>query len=101
MISDVYKRQLTTTVATPAGATLVTRTYYDGTTTLQGGTGQREMETQLELTGEGSLTTTLSKGVVLSRSLENGFGQTIRQEQPNTKICHGLPYVHISPAELI
>ena len=76
---------LTTTVATPAGATLVTRTYYDGTTTLQGGTGQREMETQLELTGEGILTTTLSKGVVLSRSLENGFGQTIRQEQPNTK----------------
>ncbi|MBT8777022.1 RHS repeat protein, partial [Akkermansia muciniphila] len=57
---------LTTTVATPAGATLVTRTYYDGTTTLQGGTGQREMETQLELTGEGILTTTLSKGVVLS-----------------------------------
>ena len=41
---------LTTTVTTPAGATLVTRTYYDGTTTLQGGTGQREMETQLELT---------------------------------------------------
>ncbi|MCL6656436.1 sugar-binding protein [Akkermansia sp. Marseille-P6666] len=76
---------LTTTVTTPAGATLVTRTYYDGTTTLQGGTGQREMETQLELTEEGILTTTLSKGVVLSRSLENGFGQTVRQEQPNTK----------------
>ncbi|GKI07338.1 hypothetical protein CE91St26_20460 [Akkermansia muciniphila] len=76
---------LTTTVTTPAGATLVTRTYYDGTTTLQGGTGQREMETQLELTEEGILTTTLSKGVVLSRSLKNGFGQTVRQEQPNTK----------------
>ena len=76
---------LTTTVATPAGATLVTRTYYDGTTTLQGGTGQREMETQLELTGEGILTTTLSKGVVLSRSLENGFGQITREETPNTQ----------------
>ncbi|MCO8187076.1 sugar-binding protein, partial [Akkermansia sp. Marseille-P9185] len=76
---------LTTTVTTPAGATLVTRTYYDGTTTLQGGTGQREMETRLELTEEGILTTTLSKGIVLLRSLENGFGQTVRQEQPNTK----------------
>ena len=42
------------------------------------------METQLELTQEGILTTTLSRGVVLSRTLQNGFGQTIRQEQPNT-----------------
>ena len=42
------------------------------------------METQLELTQEGILTTTLFQGVVLLRYLENGFGQTIRQEQPNT-----------------
>ena len=42
------------------------------------------METRLELTEEGILTMTLSKGVVLSRTLENGFGQTIRQEHPNT-----------------
>ena len=76
---------LTTTVTTPAGATLVTKTYYDGTVILEGGTGQREMETRLELTSEGILTTTLSKGIVLLRSLENGFGQTVRQEQPNTK----------------
>ena len=75
---------LTTTVTTPAGATLVTKTYYDGTVILEGGTGQREMETRLELTEEGILTMTLSKGVVLSRTLENGFGQTIRQEHPNT-----------------
>ena len=75
---------LTTTVTTPAGATLVTKTYYDGTVILEGGTGQREMETRLELTSEGILTMTLSKGVVLSRTLENGFGQTIRQEHPNT-----------------
>lgn len=63
----------------------MTQTYYDGTTIMEGGTGQREMETRLELTEEGILTTTLSKGVILSRTLENGFGQTIRQEQPHTK----------------
>ncbi|WP_295874468.1 RHS repeat-associated core domain-containing protein [uncultured Akkermansia sp.] len=76
--------QLTTTVITPSGAALVTKKYYDGSIVWTGGTGQQEMETQLELTQEGILTTTLSQGVVLSRTLQNGFGQTIRQEQPNT-----------------
>ena len=76
---------LTTTITTPSGATLVTQTHYDGTVVLEGGTGQREMETRLELTEEGILTTTLSKGVTLSRTLKNGFGQIIQQEQPNTK----------------
>ena len=76
---------LTTTVTTPAGATLITKKYYDGTILWQGGTGQREVETRLELSEEGILTTTLSKGVVLSRILKNGFGQTVRQEQPNTR----------------
>ena len=54
--------------STPAGATLVTKTYYDGTVNLEGGTGQREMETRLELTSEGILTTTLSKGCLLYTS---------------------------------
>ena len=76
---------LTTTVTTPAGATLITKNYYDGVVLFQGGTGQRGIETQLELTEEGILTTTLSKGVILSRNLKNGFGQITRQEQPNTK----------------
>ncbi|PNC24977.1 hypothetical protein CXU19_03495 [Akkermansia muciniphila] len=76
---------LTTTATTPSGATLITKKYYDGTTLWQGGTGQREIETRLELTEEGILTTTLSKGVVLSRSLENGFGQITREETPNTQ----------------
>ena len=75
---------LTTTVTAPSGATLVTQTYYDGTTIMEGGTGQREMETRQELTPEGILTTTLSHGVVLSRTLKNGFGQISRQEEPNT-----------------
>lgn len=83
--TDYSEDGLTTTVTTPAGATLVTCTYYDGTVVLEGGSGQRETDTRLELTPEGILTTTLSKGVVLSRSLENGFGQTVRQEQPNTQ----------------
>ena len=65
---------LTTTITTPSGATLPTKRYYDGTAILQGGPGQREMETRLELTEEGILTTTLSKGAILSRNLENGFG---------------------------
>ncbi|MHA3691458.1 RHS repeat domain-containing protein [Akkermansia sp. AKK6] len=77
--------QLTTTETLPSGATLITKTYYDGTVVLEGGTGQREIETRLELTPEGILTTTLSQGAVLSRILKNGFGQIIRQEQPNTK----------------
>ena len=75
---------LTKTVITPSGSTLITQTYYDGTTILQGGTGQREIETQLELKEEGILTTTLSKGIILSRSLSNGFGETVWQEHPNT-----------------
>ncbi|MHA3691725.1 RHS repeat domain-containing protein [Akkermansia sp. AKK6] len=77
--------RLTTTITTPSGATLVTQTHYDGTVVLEGGTGQREKETQLELTEEGILATTLSGGVVLSRTLKNGFDQIIQQEQPNTK----------------
>ena len=75
---------LTSIATTPSGATLVTRSYYDGFIVLEGGTGQREMETRQELTPEGILTTTLSHGVVLSRTLKNGFGQISRQEEPNT-----------------
>ena len=78
---------LTTTPTTPAGATLITKKYYDGTILWQGGTGQREVETKLGFSEEGILTTTLSKGVVLSRILKNGFGQTVRQEQCFSIIC--------------
>ncbi|WP_205068565.1 hypothetical protein, partial [Bacteroides caccae] len=37
--------QLTTTVTTPTGATLITKRYYDGTTLWLGGTGQGKVET--------------------------------------------------------
>ena len=76
---------LTTTVTTPSGATLIEKVYYDRTITQKEGTGQRAIETRQELTPEGILTTTLSQGVILSRTLANGFGQTIRQDQPNTQ----------------
>ena len=79
------QNQLITIETRPSGATLTTKKYYDGFTLWQGGTGQREIETQLELTQEGILTTTLSQGAVLSRVLQNGFGETIRQEQPHAK----------------
>ena len=75
---------LTSIATTPSGGTLGTRSYYDGFIVLEGGTGQREIETRQELTPEGILTTTLSQGVVLSRTLKNGFGQISRQEEPNT-----------------
>ncbi|MCD8062491.1 MAG: hypothetical protein LUE13_09180 [Akkermansiaceae bacterium] len=81
--TEYSDNQLTTTVTTPSGATLITKRYYDGSVLWTGGTGQREMETQFELTEEGILTITLSKGTVLLRTLENGFGQVIRQERPN------------------
>ena len=72
--------QLTTTVTTPSGAIFVTKTYYDGSTLWQGGNGQQEIEIQLELTEEGILTTTLSKGVILyvpwKMVLEKLFGRS-------------------------
>ena len=83
--TEYSQNQLAITEVLPSGATLVTKRYYDGAILWAGGTGQREMETQVELTKEGILTTTLSHGIVLSRTLQNGFGQIIRQEQPNTQ----------------
>ncbi|KAA3291199.1 RHS repeat-associated core domain-containing protein [Akkermansia sp. BIOML-A12] len=76
--------QLTTTITNPSGATQVVQKYYDGFIIFRGGTGQRETEAQINLTPEGILITIFSQGSILTKTLENGFGQTIRQEQPNT-----------------
>ena len=76
---------LSTTVTTPTGATFEEKRHYDGTVLHHGGTGRRAVETRLSITPEGILTTTLSRGVVLSRTCANGFGQTILQEQPDTR----------------
>ena len=75
---------LHTTVTAPSGATLEERHHFDGSTINMGGSGQRAVETQMALTPEGILTTTLSQGVTLLRTLVDGFGQTIRQDRPNT-----------------
>ena len=79
------QNHLTITETLPSGAILVTKKYYDGTILWEGGTGKREVETRLKLTQEGILTTTLSKGIVLSRTLKDGFNQIIQNDQPNTQ----------------
>ena len=82
--TDYSEDLLVTTVTSPSGATFITEVYYDGTTVLQSGTGQREIETRMELTPEGILTTRLTGNVILSRQLSNGFGETLREDTPNT-----------------
>lgn len=82
--TDYSEDLLVTTVTSPSGATFITEVYYDGTTVLQSGTGQREIETRMELTSEGILTTRLTGNVILSRQLSNGFGETLREDTPNT-----------------
>ncbi len=82
--TDYSEDLLVTTVTSPSGATFITEVYYDGTTVLRSGTGQREIETRMELTPEGILTTRLTGNVILSRQLSNGFGETLREDTPNT-----------------
>ena len=76
---------LTTTVTTPAGATLITQKNSDGTTARVSGTGQRELVYAHSLSGNCECTEVpLADGTVISRTLTNGFGQTVEQAQPNT-----------------
>ena len=75
---------LTTTVTTPAGATLITQKNSDGTTARVSGTGQRELVYAHSLSGNCECTEVqLADGTVISRTLTNGFGQTVEQAQPN------------------
>ena len=78
---------LTSTVTTPAGATLITTRYADGSLVSVGGTGQRE--TVYEYAVLNNLLCTTVKlpddaGSMLSQTLTNGFGQTVQQVQPTT-----------------
>ena len=79
------KNLLVDTTTLPSGATLITKRYYDGSVILQSGTGQREIETRMELTPQGILTTRLTGNVILARQLSNGFGETVREDIPNTQ----------------
>ena len=76
---------LTTTVTSPAGATLITTNNVDGSTARVYGTGQRELVYSYDLNGS-NLRTTLrnAAGDIVSQSITNGFGQTIVQAKPNT-----------------
>ncbi len=76
---------LTTTVTTPAGATLVTVQNTDGSTARVAGTGQREQVFVFDLNGNSErMTTQLSDGSILGQSITNGFGQTVVEARPNT-----------------
>ena len=78
---------LTSAMTTPAGATLITTRYADGSLAAVGGTGQRE--TVYEYAVLNNLLCTTVKlpddaGLMLSQTLTNGFGQTKQQVQPTT-----------------
>ena len=76
---------LTTTMTTPAGATLITVRNVDGSTARVAGTGQREMVYTYDLSGSNErVTTKLPSGAILTQSISNAFGQTLVQASPNT-----------------
>ncbi len=84
---------LTTTVTTPAGATLITTQNTDGSVARLAGTGQREELYGYALSGSCEcVTTQLAGGATLRQSLTNGFGQTVVEAQPNT--LGGFIYTH-------
>lgn len=81
---------LTITETTPTGATLITRIHPDGTILEQSGTGQRHLIHTVEAATEGIRTTIATpnpsgeaRNLVLSRTIVDGFGQTVKEEVPN------------------
>ncbi|MCO6190289.1 hypothetical protein RY72_09745, partial [Akkermansia muciniphila] len=77
---------LTETVTTPAGATLVTERHPDGSVLHEYGTGQRERYHVYDI-GDNCLRETVTladQTTLLSRTLVNGFGQSVVQVTPTT-----------------
>ena len=77
---------LTETVTTPAGATLVTERHPDGSVLHEYGTGQRERCHVYDI-GDNCLRETVTlagQTTILSRTLVNGFGQSVVQVTPAT-----------------
>lgn len=77
---------LTETVTTPAGATLVTERHPDGSVLHEYGTGQRERCHVYDI-GDNCLRETVTladQTTLLSRTLVNGFGQSVVQVTPTT-----------------
>lgn len=77
---------LTTTVTTPAGATLVTELHADGSIMHEYGTGQREIHHSYDLDGNCLRETVYlaDRSTILSQTLTNGFGQIVAQVTPST-----------------
>ncbi|MBQ5664365.1 MAG: RHS repeat protein, partial [Akkermansia sp.] len=78
---------LSTTVTTPASATLISTLHADGSLAAVGGTGQRALIYEYGVQ-DSLLCTTVrladEVGTLLSQTLSNGFGQTVQQVQPTT-----------------
>ena len=77
---------LTETVTTPSGATLVTERHPDGSVLHEYGTGQRERYHVYDI-GDNCLRETVTlagQTTILSRTLVNGFGQSVLQVTPTT-----------------
>ena len=77
---------LTETVTTPAGATLVTERHPDGSVLHEYGTGQRERCHVYDIDHNCLRETVTLAGqtTILSRTLVNGFGQSVLQVTPTT-----------------
>ncbi|WMB14224.1 RHS repeat domain-containing protein [Akkermansia muciniphila] len=84
---------LTETVTTPAGATLVTERHPDGSVLHEYGTGQRERRHVYDIDHNCLRETVTLAGqtTILSRTLVNGFGQSVLQVTPTTA---GFLYDH-------
>ena len=77
---------LTETVTTPSGATLVTEYHSDGSVLHEYGTGQRERCHVYDIDNNclRETVTLAGQAIILSRTLVNGFGQSVVQVTPTT-----------------
>ena len=76
---------LTTTVTTPAGATLISTRHTDGSLASQSGTGQRTLNYSYDITDARlRQITLLPDGSTLARSVTNGFGETVVEVTAST-----------------
>ncbi len=84
--TTVYSEDgLTTTVTTPAGATLITAHNLDGSVASISGTGQRELHYSYDFNNKRMRETVrTAEGDTLSQIITNGFGQTVAEAAPST-----------------
>ena len=76
---------LTTTVTTPAGATLITTRHTDGSLASQSGTGQRALNYSYDITDELlRQSVKLADNAILEQTLSNGFDETVVVAQAST-----------------